>query len=329
MRGRWIALVAIAAVAVVAAGYAAFHLTPWPSVLLIRHAFAKDADQRNAALVSHASGNVAVMPDQRYGEGSRELIDIYHPADADRALPTLIWIHGGAFIAGDRADLSGYAKVLAGKGYTVAAVGYPLAPGARYPEPTLAANKATAFLLANVERYHIDQQRLFIVGDSAGAQIAAQLTAGTVDPAYGKAVGFDPALRKAGIRGAVLFCGIYDASSVSTEGPFAGFIRTVLWSYFGSPDVVGDPRVAQFSVADHVTAGFPPAFISVGNADPLAPQSAKLADALRANGVAVETLFFPPDHAPPLQHEYQFDLDGEAGKQALLRLEAFLAARSN
>lgn len=329
MRGKWLAYIAVVALVIVAVGYTAFRSTPWPSVLLIRHAFAKDAARRNVALEAHATGNVTVVPDQRYGDDSRELVDVYYPADAPTKLPTLIWIHGGAFIAGDRTDLSGYAKVLAAKGYTIAAVGYPLAPGARYPAPVISANEAVTFILANVDRFHVDPQRLFIVGDSAGAQIAAQMVAGTADAAYGGAVGFSPALQPPQIKGVVLFCGIFDATAVATEGPFSDFIRKVLWSYFGTPDITGDSRLEQFSVAGHVTADFPPTFVSVGNADPLAPQSAKLAEALKSKGVAVETLFFPPDHAPPLQHEYQFDLDGEAGKQALARLEAFLAARAN
>lgn len=329
MRGRWLVYIAVVATVIAAVGYALFRFTPWPSVLLIRHAFAEDAARRNTALEAHATGNVTVMPDQRYGGDSRELVDVYVPAGTPGKLPTLIWIHGGAFIAGDRTDLSGYAKVFAAKGYTIAAIGYPLAPGARYPAPVISANKAVAFILANADRFHVDPQRLFIVGDSAGAQIAAQMVAGTTDAAYGAAVGFSPTMQRPQIKGVVLFCGIFDTSAVATEGPFSDFIGTVLWSYFGTPDIAGDSRLEQFSVAGHVTAEFPSTFVSVGNADPLAPQSAKLAEALKSKGVAVETLFFPPDHAPPLQHEYQFDLDGEAGKQALTRLEAFLAVRAN
>jgi acetyl esterase len=38
----------------------------------------------------------------------------------------------------------------------------------------------------------------------------------------------------------------------------------------------------------------------------------------------VDALFFPADHRPPLGHEYQFDLDTEAGREFLRRLEGFL-----
>ena len=44
-------------------------------------------------------------------------------------------------------------------------------------------------------------------------------------------------------------------------------------------------------------------------------------------GAEVDTLFFPDDHQPPLGHEYQFDLDGDAGRLFLERLLAFLDGR--
>jgi acetyl esterase len=77
-------------------------------------------------------------------------------------------------------------------------------------------------------------------------------------------------------------------------------------------------------VANYVTGAFPPAFVSAGNADPLLSQSLEMAKVLKAAGVRVDTLFFPDDHEPPLPHEYQFNLDTEAGQLALERSLAFL-----
>ena len=112
---------------------------------------------------------------------------------------------------------------------------------------------------------------------------------------------------------------------MSFEDSYADFVRTVLWSYVGTPDH-RDARVKQLSLPQHVTTAYPPAFITVGNADPLAPQSVAFAEALRAKGVAVDVLFFPADHKPPLPHEYQFFLSTEAGRRALDRSLAFVAA---
>ncbi|WP_258588258.1 alpha/beta hydrolase [Mesorhizobium sp. AR02] len=274
--------------------------------------------------------NVSGLRDERYGEGPDELLDVFFPTDIpDKALPAIVWVHGGGFVAGNKADISGYMKILAGRGYVTVAVGYSVAPGARYPTPVLQANKALAFLSRNAGRYRIDPNRFFLAGDSAGSQIVAQLAATVSDPAYAATVGVKPAIERARLKGVALFCGVYDATMIAPEGPFAGFIRTVMWSYLGTKQLKDDPRVAEFSVNRHLTPRFPPAFVSVGNADPLAPQSTLIAAAIRAQGVEVDTLFFADDYSPALPHEYQFDLDRKAGKEAFGRLGAFLDRLAN
>ena len=74
----------------------------------------------------------------------------------------------------------------------------------------------------------------------------------------------------------------------------------------------------------YLTPDFPPAFISVGNADPLEKHSKRLTAALTTHDVKVDTLFFPDGYQPPLLHEYQFRLDGPDAQRALARLVAFL-----
>jgi acetyl esterase len=316
-------LAALLAIPVVAYGY--YVLSPWPSVLLVRYAFDKDSAARNAALEKHLPRDVTELRDQRYGPAERMQLDVFHPAvAAGKALPTVVWIHGGAFIAGQKEDIAPYLKILAARGYTVVGVGYTTAPTAQYPTPTLEANEALNFLIANAARYRVDTMRLFLAGDSAGGQIASQLAVAIGEPAYATAIGFTPAVTRTQLRGVVLFCGVYDTSRMSLSGSFGGLLRTVLWAYFGVKTIADNPSLAQFSVPRHLTPRFPPAFVSAGNADPLGPQSVAMAEAIRAQGVATDTLFFSADHKPPLGHEYQFNLDQDAGREALERLVAFL-----
>jgi acetyl esterase len=306
-------------------GYGAYVLSPWPSVLLVRYAFDKDSAARNAALEKHLPRDVTELLDQRYGAAERMQLDVFHPRGGGAAaLPTVVWIHGGAFIAGQKEDIAPYLRILAARGYTVVGVGYTTAPTAQYPTPTLEANEALRFLTANAARYRIDTTRLFLAGDSAGGQIASQLAVAIGESAYAASIGFTPSISRAQLKGVVLFCGVYDTSKMTLSGSFGGFLRTVLWAYFGVKTIANNPTLAQFSVPRHVTPLFPPAFVSAGNADPLGPQSVAMADAIRAQGVATDTLFFPADHKPPLGHEYQFNLDQDAGREALERLVAFL-----
>jgi acetyl esterase len=186
-------------------------------------------------------------------------------------------------------------------------------------------NAALAFLVKNAARYHIDPARIVLAGDSAGAQLAAQ-TANIVSvPAYAKAVGILPALERRQLAGVILHCGVYNAKLLKVEGSLAGFLQSVGWSYFGAKDFLKHPKAAEFSVIDHVTSDYPPVFISAGNADPLLAHSLAMAEAISAKSVLVDRLFYPKDDKPPLGHEYQFNLDTDAGMLALERALKFLA----
>lgn len=323
---RKLALGVIVAVVVLGvAGYTAFRLSPWPSVLLIRHAADQGAAEADAAIAPHVPADVSAELGLSYAPGDRDaLFDVFTPAGAGAPLPAIVWVHGGGFISGSRSGLAGYLKILAARGYVTFGVDYTLAPEAGFPTPVRQVNAALAHIAANAGRLKIDPQRIFLAGDSAGAHIAAQSALVISNPDYARQLQIEPGLARASLRGLLLYCGPYDPGVMNFDGPFGDFMRTVLWSYIGTPDPQ-DPRVRQMSLPAHVTAAYPPIFISAGNADPLARQSLLFADAARALGVAVDALFFPDDYKPPLPHEYQFIFSTDAARLALERSLAFLA----
>lgn len=321
---RRLAVIVLALLVLVAGVVLAFRYSPWPGALLIRGSFDRDAERANAALARHVGGGIQQRLDVRYDDSEGALLDVYAPIEASGALPAIVWVHGGAWVSGDKRHLANYARILAGQGYVVASVGYAIAPGARYPSPVRQVSAALRHLSASAARYGLDANRLVLAGDSAGAQIAAQVANLVVDRDYAARVGIDPGVSPGQLRAVLLYCGAFDVESVNLDGDFGGFLRTVLWAYSGRRDFLSVPGFTEASVVRHVGARFPPAFISAGNGDPLLPQSQALAQALAAHGVRHETLFFPETRQPPLGHEYQFDLDGEPGRLALQRSLAFL-----
>jgi acetyl esterase len=304
-------------------------VSPRPTAILLRRAFAAGGARTAEVLDRHAPHGVAVVKDERYGDGPDLLLDVYRPAAEPGQLPLLLWVHGGGFVGGSKDELAGYFELIAHCGYVVAAPRYSLAPEHRYPTPVRQAMQALAHLQANAGRLGIDAGRIALGGDSAGAHIAAQLGAIVTTPGYADAVGVAPTIGAVELRALVLACGPYDLglarASQSPSG--ARFIRTVLWSYSGRRNPVDDPAFASWSVTDHVTNAFPPSLVTVGNADPLRPHSELLVERLQAQGVEVETLLYPDDHRPPLGHEYQFDLDTDEGQAFLERLLDFLGRR--
>jgi acetyl esterase/lipase len=307
-------------------------VSPRPSALLLRRLFAASGARGAEQLARHAppGGAVTSLIDERYGAGPDALLDVHRPAAAPESLPLLFWVHGGAFCGGTKDELADYFRLVASKGYVVAAPRYSLAPEHRYPTPVHQAMEALDYLQLNAERLRLDPARIVLAGDSAGAHIAAQLGALVTTPGYAGDVGVTPALEPAQLRALALACGPFDRELADTASTAAGrqFVRIVLWAYSGTRRYLTDPEFASWSVTEHLTPDFPPTLLSVGNADPLRPHSELLAERLRALGVETETLFFPDDHDPPLAHEYQFDLDGDAGRLFLERLLAFLDART-
>lgn len=329
---KTIAWAVASALALALAVFALGQLTPWPQALLIRYEFDKGGAAMARALEKHVPPGVAEMRDIAYRDGDPDArLDVFHPeriAGTGTVLPTIVWVHGGAWISGSKEDVANYLRILAAHGYTTVGVDYSIAPGKHYPLPVIQVNAALKYLAANAERLHVDKDRFVLAGDSAGSQIAAQVAALTTSPAYARTMRLAPALDAGQLKAAVLACGAYDLALADYDGPFGGFLKTVLWAYSGRKDFLDDPEIAPASVANYVTADFPPTFLTAGNADPLQPQSREFAARLAHAGVAVDTLFYPAGHTPALPHEYQFNLDGADGRQALARILAFLQANT-
>jgi acetyl esterase len=306
--------------AVTAAVLLTFRLSPWPSIAIISYMFSRNDRALNAALARDVPEGIATRTDLAYGPTRGERFDISYPEALQGPLPTIIWIHGGGWIAGDKVGVSNYLKILASHRYTT--VGLDYSAGSVYPRPVEEVNTALGFLSRNAATFHIDPARLVIAGDSAGAQIAAQVALITTDRAYAREMGILPELKPRQIQAMLLLSGAYDLTAI--QAGHSDFLNTVLWAYSGTQDFWKNERFRLFSVTANVTAKFPPSFISSGNGDPLEPQAVALAQKLRTLGIPVEPLFFPVNYSPPLPHEYQFNLATPAGQLALRRMVTFL-----
>ena len=317
----WLAAIAVVLTVVVVL---AFRLSPWPSVALITYAFSRGDQAAQAALEKHVPPGIIAHRDLAYGERPDEVFDLYRAESAQGALPVIVWVHGGAWIAGTKDGVANYLKVLAGHGYAAIGVEYSTGLRSAYPKPVKQLNAALDHFQRNAAELGIDPDRIVLAGDSAGAQIAAQLSIIITDPSYAARIGIAPKLPRERLRGAVLVSGAYDIETIDLDGDFGWFLKTVLWAYSGARDFLADERFLLASVLQHVTPQFPPAFITSGNGDPLAPQAVRLAHKLEGFGVEVRTLFFAQDHQPPLPHEYQFNLDNAEGQEALRQTLAFM-----
>jgi len=306
------------------AGYATSKISPWPSALFLRFAFDYGADKKSEALKKHVPDHIITIPDQCYDPTDpKALLDVYYPEN-QTLTASIVWVHGGGWLSGNKKQVANYCKILASKGFSVVSIDYALAPSVVYPGPVRQLNTALEYLTQNQQRLHIRTTKMILAGDSAGAQIAAQTAALLTSPEYAKLLGIVPKTPVCPIAGLVLYCGPYDIGKTDVETGFKGLARPILWSYSGTKDFLTDTYFKTASVNQYLTKHFPPAFISAGNGDDLLFQSQVLARHLGDLGVPVDTLFFPNTYTPKLPHEYQFDLDQKAGTTALQRSVQFI-----
>ena len=109
------------------------------------------------------------------------LLDLHVPAAADVTdpVPFVVWLHGGAFWAGDRRYLpsnlapNAVFDALVAAGIAVATIDYRLSGEARFPAQLNDLRTAIRYLRSNASTWGLDVERVGVWGESAGGTLAA------------------------------------------------------------------------------------------------------------------------------------------------------------
>lgn len=268
---------------------------------------------------------VTVVKNLSYHDSPNSLLDIYYPKDAVDSMPVILWIHGGGYVGGSKESRQDYAMSLANAGYVVANIDYSLAPAALYPGPIVQANEALAYMNVHASNYGGDMERVFIGGDSAGAQIASQVAALVSNAELAKTMAIQPSISSNQLQGAVLLCGIYNMTTLrATAFPNIDFFLT---AYTGAEPFESFAKIDELSTVQHISSDFPPVFITAGDADPFVSQSTELVDVLQSYEVQVASVFFKGTQKN-LKHEFQYDLYTDDARETLEQTLDFLVTHS-
>jgi arylformamidase len=164
-------------------------------------AIAAEIAARSRALVRDA----LIWSGTSYGPGAREGMDILLPRRLRQGAPVHVFVHGGYWRSGDKADYTCVAAPVLAAGGIAAIIEYDLMPGARLATLVDQVRRATAFVAAQALGLGGDPARLTVSGHSAGAHLASYLAA--------TGVGESEAPRTP-LAGMLLLSGIYDLSGI-------------------------------------------------------------------------------------------------------------------
>jgi acetyl esterase/lipase len=210
-----------------------------------------------------------------YGPERQHRLDVYVPLGAAaEPRPVVLFWHGGRWRDGDKADYRFVGAALAESGYVALVANYRHYPEVKMPEFMQDAARAVLFAAAHADEYGGSRERLYLMGHSAGAHLAALVT---LDPRYFLASG-QAAPRIAGVIG---LSGPYD---------FLPFLEPDDQDMFGPPPLYPKSQPINF-----VRADAPPMLLVQGLKDEtVRPKNARnLAAALSALGVPVTLKLYP------------------------------------
>ncbi|MFG0286793.1 MAG: alpha/beta hydrolase fold domain-containing protein [Rhodopirellula sp. JB044] len=206
--------------------------------------------------------------------------------------PLAVWIHGGAWMRGNKArDLQRFDQLAARileRGVAFVSISYRLSGQASFPAPIVDCNDALAYLYEHCDQYNLDMDRMFVMGTSAGGHLASLL--GASHNANVAEFASEPSQPRGKILGIVDFYGPIDLVKLqekradddveNDQSPEAKMLGV---SPRKRPDLA-----AKASPLTYVSADSPPFLIFHGDRDVRVPmaQSQLLSDALTENGVS-------------------------------------------
>jgi arylformamidase len=123
----------------------------------------------------------------------RQVVDVYSPPHA-KNLPVVFWIHGGGWQTGDKTSVQIKPQAFMDKGFVFVSANYRLLPHVDMGTIVRDIAQSIHWVHDHIAEYGGDPQRLFIMGHSAGAQLAALIC---TDDRYLKAEGLSSQSSKA------------------------------------------------------------------------------------------------------------------------------------
>ena len=218
-------------------------------------------------------GGLHITRDVAYGPEGREKLDIYR-LPGTRAAPVIVFLYGGSWNSGSKADYPFVAATLARRGNVVVVPDYRLYPEVRYPAFLQDCARAVAWTATHLAEIGGDPARLFLMGHSAGAYNAAMLG---LEPKLLADAGYS----RNGLAGVIGLAGPYD---------FLPMTGPVVRAVFAPADDGPETQPIHY-----VDGHAPPMLLLAGSADEtVRPRNTvSLAARIRAEHGSVETKIYP------------------------------------
>lgn len=219
-------------------------------------------------------------------ESPRQVLDIYTPDKADK-VPVVFWIHGGGWQVGDKKEVQLKPKAFVEHGYIFVATNYRLLPNVEMEMIVRDVAKSLGWVYHNIGQHGGDPNKVFVMGHSAGAQLAALIC---TDNRYLD----EEKVPMNVIRGCVPVDGdTYDIPAIITTAETRREVHKLPQAKYGHREKFGNTpeKHLDFSAVTHIGKGksIPPFLILYVNDHPdTSAQATRLGNALSESSIPVK-----------------------------------------
>jgi acetyl esterase/lipase len=195
-------------------------------------------------------------------------LDIYRHRSRPKMCPTLLQIHGGAWVIGNK-NQQGIPLMLqmAARGWVCVSVDYRLSPHATFPDHLVDLKRAVQWIREHGADYGANPNFLVATGGSAGGHLCALLALTANEPEYQP--GFEAV--DTAVQGCVAFYGVYDFTDRYGLHPHEGLAQLLERQVMKAARHEASEAYEKASPMSRVHAEAPPFFVIHGDLDTLVP----------------------------------------------------------
>ncbi|EFW89717.1 alpha/beta hydrolase [Streptococcus equinus] len=221
------------------------------------NAMCKENDDKRDAGLPHDIPEVERFDDIAYGPKEKwNLLDVYLPRKRGKKVPTIISIHGGGWVYGTKETYQFFGLSLAKNGFAFVNFNYQLAPEVEFPGELDDVNRAMHWVATHGSEYHLDLDNIFIIGDSAGGQMAMQYLTILTNDDFRQKFGYEKP--NFIVRAAAINCG---AAFLNLPGIIEGAPQ----AYF--TDNVLETKKDMLETEEYITQDIPPLLLTTASQD--------------------------------------------------------------
>ena len=235
-----------------------------------------------ASVSTYHPHEALVLRDVAYGKDSLQKLDAYLPEGRSAQTPSLVLIHGGSWNGGSKKDFTAHIDSLKKRlpGYAIFNLDYRLYNGGNtFPAQENDIQSALQYIASKKEEWSIDENRIVLLGASAGGHLALLQAYKYQEPR---------------IAGVIDFFGPTDLTAMYSD-PWHPYIPYALQMVTGTSPKLNQDLYHQSSPINFVSSQSAPTLILHGANDPVVhiSQSKSLKKKLEKAGVAHELIVYP------------------------------------